>query len=264
MDEPVLLHKARYRAAALAGTMVEHLPLNTITRHVDSDHVYYHKRRRWYAPFLIFCARLTGARFTVLSGRQWHDWESAIYQQIYSIKTNSIADGTLILPALPGVQLTTVLATQANSAQSMAGVTAALRALQALHQQEIILPDGDRRLFCHGDATIGNVLFDPASGEARWFDFETAPGPGRSHHWGCADDLRALLFSAATLLGRNSITPLASLIVAEYNEPLVLQELQQIVTALLDRPDSLHLAQTRVPYRLGQAFGEALLVEMTR
>ena len=48
----------------------------------------------------------------------------------------------------------------------------------------------------HGDATLRNVLFDPETGNARWFDFDTAHDPGLAPAWRHGDDLRALVYSS--------------------------------------------------------------------
>ncbi len=76
------------------------------------------------------------------------------------------------------------------------GLGAASRALWDLHRVELPRADGACERLSHGDATLRNVLFDPGTGEARWFDFDTAHDPGLAPAWRHGDDLRALVYSA--------------------------------------------------------------------
>jgi hypothetical protein len=76
------------------------------------------------------------------------------------------------------------------------GLGAACRALRDLHRVELPCADRGCERLSHGDATLRNVLFDPGTGEARWFDFDTAHAPGLAPAWRHSDDLRALVYSA--------------------------------------------------------------------
>jgi hypothetical protein len=49
----------------------------------------------------------------------------------------------------------------------------------------------------HGDATVENIAVDLASERAGWFDFDAVHLPGSAFGLRRADDLRALIFSAA-------------------------------------------------------------------
>ena len=69
-------------------------------------------------------------------------------------------------------------------------------ALRDLHRVELARANGACKRLSHGDATLRNVLFDPESGHARWFDFDTAHDPGLAPAWYHGDDLRALVYSA--------------------------------------------------------------------
>ena len=81
-------------------------------------------------------------------------------------------------------------------AARLRGLEAASRALRDLHLVELPRADGVCERLSHGDATLRNVLFDPGTGEARWFDFDTAHDSGVAPAWRHGDDLRALVYSA--------------------------------------------------------------------
>ncbi len=159
------------------------------------------KRRRWFVPVLIrpvnLYLRLLRARVRVLPEADWQSRERTLHRVLHGIELETGPRGWLILPRWPGV----VLADYARSPMDPAparlrGLGAASRALKDLHLVELLHPGGACERLSHGDATLRNVLFDPGTGEARWFDFDTAHDPGLVPDWRHSDDLRALLYSA--------------------------------------------------------------------
>lgn len=249
----------RYTIAALAGMLIAGPRLNTITRSVQAGKTVYIKRRRWYAATLIAAATHSRARFRTLPVHEWHVWEPGVYRQYYGEAVAIIADGALVVPARPGRTLAEIIAGGSGTPLALAGVAAALHALAALHHQTITLPDGQARPFSHGDATVNNVTYEPASNAAFWFDFETAHDQHCPHAWRCADDLRAALFSATAVLGSSQIDALASIVQIAYPEPCVLAQLRTIISQLIAHPDPWHLAQAPLSYEHHQALSNALL-----
>ncbi len=159
------------------------------------------KRRRWFGPLLIgpgnLYLRLLGAGVRVLPGAEWRARERALHRVLHGIELETGPRGWLILPRWPGV----VLADHARSRLDpvparLQGLNAAGRALRDLHRVEMPGADGGSELLSHGDATLRNVLFDPGTGEARWFDFDTAHDSTLAPAWRHGDDLRALVYSA--------------------------------------------------------------------
>jgi hypothetical protein len=253
-----LSERAMTYAAATLARLIGVLPLNRVTVHNVAGRSVYHKRRRWYAPALIAAARLAPGRFVVLSGATWHAWERAVYWQAYGEEIDIKSDGSLAVPAQPGVVLATLLASGCDEPAALEACEAALRALARLHSQVITLPDGSTRPFSHGDATVANVTYDAAQGRAWWFDFETMSAPHRSVPWRQADDLRALLFSSASLLGPTRSVLFARQAVRMYEATAVLRELQAIAAAVRHRPEPLHLAQTHCSPHLARVLADAL------
>lgn len=202
----------------------------------------FRKRRRAHAGPLGLAARLAGARFVQLPTAEWRAWEAAVYRQVYGLDVTREPDGALRLPLLPGEPLAAFLSdTQRDWEARRAALAAAAAALAELHQLSITLPGGARP-FSHGDATARNVLYDPGDGRARWFDFETGHPRGRPHAWRRADDLRALLFSAAGRVGAERAGDIAA-IACGYPDLAARAELRAMAQRLSAWPDSFHLAQ---------------------
>lgn len=253
--------RLRYRAAGLGAALIGGLPLNHVALAVVGGRQVYRKRRRWYAPALIACARLCRPRFLVLSGTEWATWERAVYEQLYGELIHSEGDA-LELPARPGQPLAQILSASTGLSRAIGAVAAALLALAELHQRTIILPDGAACRFSHGDATAANVTYLDQPARVWWFDFETAHPASRPHAWRCADDIRALIFSSAALLGEASISELARLPATHYASPPILAALRDCMLDLLHRPDPLHIAQARIGFQLNRALAQAILRQL--
>ena len=159
------------------------------------------KRRRWFGPLLIgpgnLYLRLLGSGVRVLPGAEWRARERALHRALHGIELETGPRGWLILPRWPGVVLADHARSRLDPAPArLRGLGAASRALRDLHRVELPRADGGCERLSHGDATLRNVLFDPGTGEARWFDFDTAHDPGLAPAWRHGDDLRALVYSA--------------------------------------------------------------------
>jgi hypothetical protein len=102
-------------------------------------------------------------------------------------------------------------------------------------------PDGVCRPFSHADATARNVLCDVAGGRATWIDFETLHDPCQTVAWRQADDLRALIWSAAETTGADAYGSLCAAILDSVSDAAVLGELARVAAG--GRPNVYHLAQ---------------------
>lgn len=221
---------------------------------------FYLKRRRWYADALIRAAAwLPGSTFTVLPRRQWPLWEPYMYDLAYGGQVSPQAPGQLRLPEIPGTILTTLLCSALLDVQTkMDTLSAAVEALEQLHSLWVHFPDGSEGHFSHGDATTDNVIYDPASDRARWFDFETIHDSRRPREWRQADDLRAFAYSAAASLPEETFSSLARSILTRYTDRAVLYVLNQIVECVRRRPGMFHFAQTGIGCRKNGVWSEAL------
>jgi hypothetical protein len=220
----VKLAPAIYALAALLGALLRAPRLNVVVLRATVVH----KRRRPWAWLLIGLARL---RFKTLSVRAWHAQERLVNRAAYG-DLPRVCAGWLVLPRRPGRVLAEHL--------TLRGFAAALRELRRLHT----LPGLN---FSHGDATIWNVTYDPLTDRAWWFDFETAHDRHRPPVWRRADDLRALVCSAAALLTPAELAAIGPLVCAVYEPPIV-HAFVAVCVAIERWPDPAHCAQTRLSY----------------
>jgi len=182
------------------------------------------KRRRWFAPWLIgpgnLYLRWLGSGVRVLPGRSWHEWERAVHRHLHGVECATDPRGWLILPGWPGVVLAAFAADlQHPPAARLLALSAASRALLALHQVALPWPDGSLGRLSHGDATLRNVIHDPATCRATWFDFDTvhdASIPALSRH---ADDLRALVYSALEACADLPVPVIYQAVRGAYDDP---------------------------------------------
>ena len=211
------------------------------------------KHRRDYAPLLVWMGGLlvrllhTGVR--VLPQREWEAQERRIYQSLHGIAIRVDADGTLILPCLPGETLASLLDDRALAATARTNaITCAVVALSEFH----------RRGFTHGDAMAENVLVDLGAGVAHWFDFETAHDPRRPDAWRRADDVRALLATCLLRTGPEQVAVTIDLIVGVYHDEAVTRRLSTSFGSVFQRPLAFHLAQAGLSFRRFEQIGRLL------
>ena len=85
--------------------------------------------------------------------------------------------------------------------------------------------DLHRRGITHGDAMAENVLIDPGSGSAHWFDFETLHDEVRALEWRRADDVRALLATCLLRTPRAERADTLHMIVDAYADEAIVPQL---------------------------------------
>ena len=210
------------------------------------------KRRRWFGPLLIgpgnLYLRLLGSGVRVLPGAEWRARERALHRALHGIELENGPRGWLILPRWPGV----VLADHARSRlvpvpARLRALGAASRALRDLHRVELPRADGGCERLSHGDATLRNVLFDPGTGEARWFDFDTAHDLGLAPAWRHGDDLRALVYSAVESFADVPVALLLRTVQDAYPDPGPWEQLRDRLARGALHRSPLHLAQACPP-----------------
>lgn len=210
-------------------------------RHVGHE---VRKRRAFHAPLLIPLSvpliRILDGGVRVLPRRAWQAREKEIYQRLYATAIRVEADGTLVLPCLPGEPLAALLEDpELEETARKRAVEEAAAALARFHHQGLT----------HGDAMAENVLVDLRSGVARWFDFETVHDADRPLAWRRSDDLRALL---STCLVRSRPEKLAETIqhvLDAYGDEAIPPVLAERFRSVWQRALSLHLLQAPLSFQ---------------
>ena len=210
------------------------------------------KRRRWFGPLLIgpgnLYLRLLGSGVRVLPGAEWRARERALYRRLHGIELETGPRGWLILPRWPGLVLADHARSRLDPAPArLRGLGAASRALRDLHRVELPRADGGCERLSHGDATLRNVLFDPGTGEACWFDFDTAHDPGLAAAWRHGDDLRALVYSAVESFADVPVALLLRTVQDAYADPGPWEQLRDRLARGALHRSPLHLAQACPP-----------------
>jgi tRNA A-37 threonylcarbamoyl transferase component Bud32 len=202
------------------------------------------KHRSFYAPLLIWLggplAALLDTGVRVLPQRDWEERERRIYRSLYGIAIRIDADGTLVLPCLPGATLASLLEDPGlEESKRKTVIERAVVALAELHRSGLT----------HGDAMAENVMVDVEAGVARWFDFETVHESRRPMDWRRADDVRALLVTCLVRTGPKQLAGTLQLILDAYADDGVTRLLATDFTTVFRRALIFHLAQAGLSIR---------------
>ncbi|WP_165248611.1 hypothetical protein [Paludisphaera soli] len=182
------------------------------------------KRHRRFARPIIALANvylnLSRAGVRVPGDRLWHAWEREANRHLHGVGCRSEAGGWLLMPRWPGLPLAEYAGDGRSTPEGrLRGLEAATLALREAHRVTLRLPEGGEGLFSHGDATLHNVAYDPSTGTARWYDFDTVHAPGLPAVARHADDLRALLASAFALLPDAPAPVVFDIVAGAYDGP---------------------------------------------
>ena len=224
------------------------------TRIVDDDGALaVRKARRFYAPLLVSLGgplvRILDTGVMVLPQRDWEERERLLYGKLRGSPVRTDADGTLVLPHLPGETLATLLEDPAldESARTRA-IELAVVALAELHSLG----------FTHGDAMAENVMVDLDARAAHWFDFETMHDPSRPVAWRRADDVRALLATSLLRTIPEELADTLDRILDAYGDDAATPLLAASFTSVLRRPLTFHLGQAPLSFRCFRDVGRLL------
>jgi hypothetical protein len=261
------MQRLRFEVLSAIGRMLAQVELNRVECRTSACGSYYSKKRLWYAALLIpagnLYLRMQGACVRVCFDAEWRDWDSKMYEASSGRRVKREEGGGLLFPAIPGEALASILASPAfDPSQKMKAFEAAVQALERFHHLLVEWPDGKRRMFSHADATVRNVICDPAAGTACWFDFETIHDPAMGAQWRHADDLRALLYSAAEYLEADALDTLCRVGIQGYGDTATLRRLGELIVEWRRRPRTYHLAQGRLGIEKRERMDALLLREL--
>jgi len=234
--------------ASTAGAMIRLVNVNRVTFAKTGDHEFVLKERHWLSPLLIVpgnpVLRWRRTPVRVLSTQQWKRWERTIapLDQVCDVASSR----ALPIAKIAGTSLAQILSNcDISCEQKIAVVALAASALHQFHQRECDTPEHGRVILSHGDASVRNVMISPESKTATWFDFDLRHDlnfPPVDRH---ADDLRALLFSAAHYFPLKHIAELVGVTHRHYPQRDVWHELSQQVNSRWFCVDLFHFAHTR-------------------
>ena len=263
-----LASRAYFALCLASGRMLRSARYSTVRFVSQDSQRLVRKRRRFYAPFLIWMGnllvRILDAGVRVLPQRDWEERERMIYQRLHNASIRVDADGVLVLPLLAGHTLGRLLEDRE--------LDESIRK-RAMKHAAIALADFHRLGFTHGDAMAENVLVDlaprPCSGRpepsskadagiAHWFDFETIHEAGRPLVWRRADDLRALLVTCLVRTRPERRVETLELILDGYADADVTRALTTSFTSVWRRSLTLHLLQAPLSFQCFCELGQLL------
>jgi glycosyltransferase involved in cell wall biosynthesis len=231
------------------GGRLSKLRLNVIKpRHVPGHPPLIAKRRRWFSRWIIapgnLYLRWLDSKVRVLPDRLWQRWECAVNRRLYGIECRVDSRRWLLLPRWPGTVLAEFGADiRLARDDRLRALATASHAMRGLHQIDMALYDGTAGRFSHGDATLKNVMYDPVSARARWFDFDTVHDPSEPPLARQADDIRALLYSALESFFDVPVSVLLETIEAAYDDRAVWDHLRVLHARKALHTSTYHLAQ---------------------
>jgi hypothetical protein len=245
-----------YRASRWLGDMLARIKLAEHRAIDGPDGRRWRKRRRPWAGAVVAagnaCLAVAGVPQRMLARDAWAAREIETYALAYGARVERVAPDVVLLPALPGVTAACVLASREVSADEKARVlTAAARALAALHRFVVRTADGSTQAFSHGDPTVANVLWDSATGRASWLDFDVGHDGRRTELERRVDDLRTLAYSAAAELAPHEYGLVPASLVTGYVDRGVLDALRTRLR--VSASPLLPLWSAYVPRRLAEA-----------
>ena len=201
------------------------------------------KRRLAHAPLLVWLGgalvRILDTGQRVLPQRDWEARERHLHHRLRGAEIRVDADGTLLLPFLPGATLATLLEDPALDASRRArAIQLAVLALAELHRLGLT----------HADAMAENVMVDLDAGVAHWFDFETLHDERRPIAWRRADDLRALLATCLLRTPSERVAATLRLVLDVYGDEEVARLVAASFATVLRRPLAFHLGQAPLSF----------------
>ena len=235
--------RVRFALYLVLGRLLRAGRYSTVRIGARSDRHEVEKRRRFFAPFLIWMGaplmRFLNTGVRVLPLADWHARERRLYRDVHGASIRVDDHGTLVLPRLRGVTLAALLEDPAAAGiDRQRAIELAVAELVRFH----------RLGFTHGDAMAGNVMVDVAAGSAHWFDFETVHDEDESPAWRRADDVRALLTTCLVRTAHAQRAATLRLILDAYADQDVTGVMRTFFTARVRRALVFHLGQASLSF----------------
>ena len=239
----------KFIARKIAG-LIRCVKVNRVTFQTIDDQEFVCKTRHPLSPLLIFpgniVLRWRKVPVRVLFTRQWIEWERKLAP--INFNNDQSSPRTLMLARIPGTPLVDVLASSnVSTDQKLEVMSISVNSLRGFHERCCETNEHGSIQLSHGDATVRNLMIDLESTSTNWFDFDLRHDlqlPANARH---ADDLRALLFSAAHFFDIEDLSKLVDVAHSAYGHHHVWDELAAQVTSRWFGLDLFHLAHIRPP-----------------
>jgi len=216
------------RLLSIAGSLVDRVKINVVTREWRDGRAVWIKRRRRTAGPIMSCAnhffRLAGNPIRAITETgSWQHWEVDCFLRLHGEKFHAFAEGDRAVAAeeVPGKNLSHHLNEGTLTPRMLA---AAALEMRRAHEELCSTFQG---AWSHGDPHAGNFVYEPASDRARLIDFEVMHHPelpaGERH----ADDLLIFLQDLAGRLRAEEWLPFAQAFLTGYDRSEIVERLRR-------------------------------------
>ncbi|MCE9612190.1 MAG: hypothetical protein K8R23_18490 [Chthoniobacter sp.] len=210
-----------------AGSLVDRIKINALSREIRDGRPMWIKRRRWTAKPIMAGAnaffRVVGNPVRALDDfGAWQRWEVECFLALHGDRFRAYAEGPRAVAAeeVPGVNLSQYLDTGTLTPAMLAAAAVEMRRAHA----RICGHFGTA--WSHGDPHAGNFIYEEAGHRARLIDFEVqhhATLPAEERH---ADDLLVFLQDMVGRIAPELWLPSARAFLAAYERPEIVARLR--------------------------------------
>jgi hypothetical protein len=220
------------RILSTAGTLVDQIKINRLSRKHYGGRWYWFKQRRLGAEAIIALAngffRLVGNPVIILAQRaEWIAWERACLAMLHGDRFAVVVDdhGAWGIEEFPGKSVSDHL-NEGTATLEMA--RSAGQELSRAHQMSCGLIGG---AWSHGDPHTGNFVYDPEERRARLMDFEVRHDANLDANRRHADDMLVFLQDTLGRLSREEWLLWARAFITAYNRPIITSHLRDRLAA---------------------------------
>ena len=220
------------RLLTAAGSLVDRIKINAVSREIRDGRPIWIKRRRGIAGPVMACAnrffRAAGNPVRALDDfAAWQRWEVECFLALHGERFRAFADGPRSVAAeeMPGVSLSHHLGQGTLTPPMLAAAAGELRRAHARTCADFAGP------WSHGDPHTGNFIYEEAGNRARLIDFEVQHHPALAAEERHADDLLVFLQDMMGRISRELWLPCAQAFLAAYERPEVVARLRERLRA---------------------------------
>lgn len=215
-------HRMMTRILSSAGTLVDQIKINQLSRKHYSGRWYWFKQRRPGAQAIIALAnwffRLAGNPVIILGQpAEWIAWEKSCLTMLHGDRFANVIDdrGAWGVEEFPGKSVSDHLR---DGTATLEMAKSAGRELSRAHQMSCGLLGGG---WSHGDPHTGNFVYDSQESRARLMDFEVRHDASLNAERRHADDLLVFLQDTLGRLSREEWLRWAQAFITAYNRPAI-------------------------------------------